>query len=410
MTSPSISDPTLSLFRRLDPETLADPYPLYQRLRQEDPVHWDPFLHAWVITRYDDVVNVLLRFSADRMAHPEQLTALGLTELNPIAQVVVRQMIFMDPPSHTRLRSLCAAAFTPARAAKVRSHIQEITDRLLEPLVAQGRMDVIRDFADDLPATVTAEMMGVPAADSARLKQWSFAFSEILGNFQHNADRIPRMLRTVEEITSYYRDRIREQRVSPREGVVQSLMDAEIEGDRLSEDEVIANSIITMTGGQETTTNLIGNGMLSLLRNPDQLVALRGDASLLPSAIEELLRYESPIQHTGRIAPEDVEIGGKRIRKGQGVMAVIGAANRDPARFANPDRLDVSRIDNRHLAFGWASHFCFGAPIARVEGHIAFSTMLRRLKNIELDTDRLVWRQNVAFRGLESLPVKFEAA
>ena len=160
MTSLSIPDPMLSLFRRLDPETLADPYPLYHRLRQEDPVHWDPFLHAWVITRYDDVVNVLLRFLAHRMPNPEQLTALGLAELNPIARVIVRQMISMDPPSHTRLRGLCAAAFTPARTEKLRAHIQEITDRLLEPLVARGHMDVIGDFADDLPATVTAEIMG----------------------------------------------------------------------------------------------------------------------------------------------------------------------------------------------------------------------------------------------------------
>ena len=372
-------------------------------------MHWDPFLHAWVITRYDDVVMVLHRFLADRMPTPEQLSQLGLAELNPIARVIVRQMIFMDPPSHTRLRGLCAAAFTPARAERLRTHIQEITDRLLDPIVACGRMDVIRDFADDLPATVTAELMGVPASDSPRLKQWSWEFSEILGNFQHNADRIPRMLRTVDEITSYYRARIDEQRASPRAGVLQDLMDAEIDGDRLSEDEIIANSIITMTGGQETTTNLIGNGMLSLLRDRDQFAALRRDPSLIPSAVEEMLRYESPIQHTGRITPEDVEMGGKRIRKGQGVMAVIGAANRDPARFADPDRLDVSRKDNRHLAFGWASHFCFGAPIARVEGQIAFSTLLRRLKNIRLDTDSLVWRQNVAFRGLESLPVKFEA-
>ena len=397
----------LSLSRRLDPEALANPYPLYDRLREEDPVHWDPYLHAWVATRYADVVTILHKFIAQRMPTPEQFTALGLSQLNPIAQVVVRQMIFMDPPSHTRLRALCAPAFTPARVEELRAHIQDITNDLLDALIPRGRMDLIADFANLLPATVTAEMMGVPVADRDLLKQWSFDFSEVLGNFQHNPERTAVTLKAVQEMTSYYRDQMCEQRRNPRAGVVEALMNAEIDGDRLSEDEIIANSIITMTGGQETTTNLIGNGMLSLLQHPDQLDLLRSDPSLIPSAVEEMLRYESPIQHTGRLAPHDLELGGKRIRKRQAVLAVIGAANHDPERFPHPDRLDVTRTDNRHLAFGWASHFCFGAPLARMEGQIAFSAILRRTRNLSLDTDRLVWRQNLAFRGLESLPIRF---
>lgn len=412
MTSPgsvaALTEFDLSLSRRLDPEFLANPYPLYHRLRTEDPVHWDPFLHAWVVTRYSDVVTVLHHFLAERMPTPEQFAALGLGELSPIAEVVVRQMIFMDPPSHTRLRSLCAGAFTSARVAALRTHIQQITDDLLDPLLAQGRMDVIADFANLLPATVTAELMGVPVADRDLLKQWSWDFSEVLGNFQHNPERTAIMLKAVEEMQQYYRDQIREQRRHPRQGVLEALMNAEIDGDRLSEDEIIANSIITMTGGQETTTNLIGNGLLSLIQNPDQLELLRSDPSLVPSAIEEMLRYESPIQHTGRLAPQDVEMGGKTIRKRQAVLAVIGAANHDPDRFPEPDRLDVRRPDNRHLAFGWASHFCFGAPLARVEGQIAFTTMLRRMRDLELDTATLTWRQNLAFRGLEALPVRFK--
>src|SRR6266513_5540406 len=201
-----------------------------------------------------------------------------------------------------------------------------------------------------------------------------------------------------------------EQRVRPQGGLISSLMNAEIQGDRLSEDEVIANCILTMVGGQETTTNLIGNGVLSLLRNPDQLQKLRDDLSLIPSAVEELLRYEAPSQHTARLAPEDVELGGKHIRKNQNVIAVMGAANRDPERFPDPDRLDITRSDNRHVAFGWGPHFCFGAALARIEGQVAFETMLRRMPNLTLEPGPLVWRANLGLRGLTSLRVSFGPA
>jgi len=404
------SQAPLSLFHLLDSEIRAHPYPLYHRLREEDPVHWDPYLHAWIVTRYDDVVTVLKEFSAARSPTPEQLTAFELSELNPIAQVMVRQMLFMDPPSHTRLRSLAAAAFTPARTEALRQHIQEITDGLIDQVLPKGRMELIADVANLLPATVTAELMGVPVEDRDQLKEWSIDFSEMLGNFQHNPGRTRRMLQVVDGMTSYYRARIREQEIQPRAGVVHALMTAEVNGDRLSEEEVIANSIITMTGGQETTTNLIGNGLLALLQNPDQLERLRQDPSLMPSAIEELLRFESPIQYTTRLAPEDVELRGKLIRKRQAVIAVLGAANHDPERFADPDRLDLARKDNRHLAFGWASHYCFGAPLARVEGQIAFSTVLRRMRDLKLEPEPLVWRHNMIFRGLERLPITFQRA
>ncbi len=404
------SDPSLSLYHLLDPDVLADPYPLYRRLRTEDPVHWDPYLHAWVVSRYADVVKVLQRFSAERTPPPEQLTSLGLSELNPIAQVLVRQMLFMDAPSHTRLRALAAAAFTPSRAEALRSHIQDIVDGLIDAVLSRGRMDVISDLADVLPATVTAELMGVPVADRDQLKAWSKDFSEMLGNFQHNPGRGALMLKTIEEMTAYFRARLREQERQPREGVIQALMSAEIDGDRLSEEEVIANSIITMTGGQETTTNLIGNGLLSLLRNPGELELLRADPALLPSAVEELLRYESPIQYTTRLAPGDVELGGKPVRRRQAVVVLMGAANRDPEHFPDADRLDIRRRDDRHLAFGWAAHYCFGAPLARIEGQIAFSTILSRLPDLALEPGPLVWRRNMAFRGLEALPVVWEPA
>jgi pimeloyl-[acyl-carrier protein] synthase len=401
------ADAALSLYQLLDPEVLADPYPLYRRLRERDPVCWDPFLHAWVVTRYADVIRVLNELSANRTPTPEQLERMGLHSMSPIAAVMVRQMLFLDAPTHTRLRALASQAFTPRRVALLREHIQEIVDRLVGAVLLAGRMDVIADLAEPLPCIVTAEMLGVPVEDYLRLKIWSQDFAEMLGNFQHNPDRVPRILRSVEEMTAYFRAAMDAQREQPGGGLLGALMSAEVDGDRLSDDEIIANVIVTMVGGQETTTNLIGNGMLALLRHPEQLDRLRADPSLVPSAVEELLRYESPSQHTARLVPDDVELGGKPIRKRQAVIAVMGAANRDPERFPEPDRLDLGRRDNRHVAFGWGPHFCFGAALARIEGQIVFETVLRRMPRLALAPGRLSWRTNLGLRGLTSLPVSF---
>jgi pimeloyl-[acyl-carrier protein] synthase len=397
----------LSLYQLLDPEVLANPYPLFHRLRNEDPVHWDPFLHTWVVTRFADVLEVLHTFSAERTHTPEKLKAMGLSELSPIAQLMVKQMLFMDPPQHTRLRKLASYAFTPGRVAVLRSHIREIVGRLLGRGENDHRMDVIKDLAEPLPAIVTAEMLGVPVDDREQLKAWSADFAEMLGNFQHNPERAPRMLRTVQDMTAYFRDAIREQQSHPREGLVHSLMAAEVDGDRLTEEEIVATCIVTMVGGQETTTNLIGNGVLTLLRNPGEMQRLRSDLSLIPSAVEEMLRYESPSQHTGRLAPVDRELGGKVIQKRQAVMAVMAAANRDPERFPNPDRFDIGRKDNRHLAFGYAAHFCFGAALARIEGQEALEAVLRRMPDLQLEPSPLVWRNNSGLRGVNALKVTF---
>lgn len=406
-TAPAKAEPALSLFRLLDPEVLADPYPLYNRLRDEAPVHWDPYLFSWVVTKYTDVQTVLHSFSAERTPTPEQLTAMGLESFNPVAQVMVKQMLFLDGSAHQRLRGLAAYAFTPGRVAVLRSHIEEIVNRLIDDVQSRGRMDLIHDFAVPLPAIVTAEMLGVPTADRFKLKDWSADFAEMLGNFQHNPGRLPQVLKSVEEMTAYFRNAIQEIRAKPREGLIHAFLTAETNGDRFTDEEVIANTIVTMVGGQETTTNLIGNGILTLLRNPEQLARLRSDLSLIPSAVEELLRYESPSQHTARLAHEDTELGGKLIRKRQAVIAVMAAANRDPERFTNPDQLDLARKDNKHLAFGHAAHFCFGAPLARMEGQLAFEALLRRLPGLELEPGPLVWRNNLGLRGLTSLPVRF---
>lgn len=396
----------LGLYRLLEPQVLADPYPLYERLRREDPVHWDPYLHSWVVTRYADVVTVLRDFSAARTPTPEQLASVGLSKLTPLARVMVKQMLFLDPPSHSRIRGLAACAFTPARISALKDRILRLANELLDKVAPSGRMDVLADFAEPLPAIVTSELFGVPIEFALQLKTWSAKFAEMLGNFQHNPDRIPSMLDTIENLTDFFRKAVENQKKKPCPGLVHSLVKAELEGDHLTEDEVIANCIITLVGGLETTTNLIGNGVLTLLRHPDQMQDLRNDPALIVSAVEELLRFESPSQHTARLAPADVQLGGKTIRKRQAVIAVMGAGNRDPERFPDPNRLDLARQDNRHLAFGWAAHFCFGAPLARLEGQIAFATLLKRFPRLALEPGPIIWRENLGLRGLTALHVK----
>jgi cytochrome P450 len=396
----------LGLYQLLDPEILADPYPLYHRLRNEDPVCWDPFLHTWVVTRYDDVFTVLRHFSANCTPSAEQLEKLGMQALGPIARIMGLQMLFLDPPEHSRIRGLAAKAFAPRQVQALRSHIAAIVDDLLSGLQGRRTIDLIADLALPLPAIVSAEMLGLPTADLPQLTEWSRSFSEMLGGFQYNADRAVSVVQTLEEMTVYFRSVIVDHGSLRSSGLVHALATAEIDGDRLSDDEVIANAILTMVGGQETTTTLIGNGMLSLLSNPGQWHRLRDHPTLISSAIEELLRYETPSQHTARVAREDCELGGKTISKGQVVTAVMGAANRDPARFSEPDELDLGRTDNRHLAFGSGGHSCFGAPLARLEGRLAFTALAERLGDIRLVPGPLKWKQNHGLRGLEALLVE----
>ena len=294
----------LSLYHLLDPEVLADPYPLYHQLRSHDPVHWDPYLHAWIVTRYEDVITVLQRYSADRSPKPEYFEMLGAPEVGPIAKVMIKQMLFMDAPGHTRLRKLAGAAFTPARVRHLRDHIQAIAEKLIDTIIARnsGELELLADFAEPLPAIVTAEMLGVPVEDHLQLKDWSVTFAEMLGNFQHNPDRLGGVLKAVEGLSNYFHNAIQEQKSKPREGLINAFMMAEVDGERMTDEEIVANCIVTMVGGLETTTNLITNGILSLLRNPGEMNRLRSDPSINVAAVEELLRYESPSQHTARLA------------------------------------------------------------------------------------------------------------
>ena len=402
------SNANLSLLRLLNPEVLADPHVLYRALREHSPVHWDPYMHAWVVTGYPEVVTVLMNYSADRTPPPAYLDGLGLPLMKPFAEVMLQQMMFMDGAMHARLRGICAAAVTPRRVEGLRAVIESIADELIDKVIASGRMDMIADFANPLPAIVTAKLLGVPIEDHEQLHAWVIDLAEVLGNFQHHPDRVAEIVQSLEDLKSYVAARMKEQRRRTTSGLILSLMTAEVDGHRLSDEEVIANTIITLIGGHETTTNLIASGFLTLLRDPESLELLRNRPEIVGSAVEELLRFESPVQHTARIAPADMELGGKTIQKGSRVVAVLAAANRDPARFPDPDRLDLLRSDNRHLAFGWAAHFCFGAPLARMEGQIAFNKLLRRLLRPALMDKSWNWRGNAGLRGLTMLNISFD--
>jgi cytochrome P450 len=400
----------LSLSHVLRPEIAADPYPLYHRLRSDDPVRWDAPLGTWVVTRYADVQSALgdARLSAERITLSTEWLPEAMREtLGPVFRALSRQMLFLDPPDHTRLRGLVNKAFTPRVVQGMRPRIQAIVDDLLDTVQEAGRMDVIQNFAYPLPAIVIAEMLGVPPEDRDQFRIWSDDFGALIGRSDLGLDGATRALRGVAEFMDYFRDIVVWRRASPRDDLMQALIAAEDRGDALSEEELLANCVLLLAAGHGTTTHLIGNGLLALLRNPDQLRKLRDDPASIAAAVTEVLRYDSPVQATGRVAAQELPIGARRVGVGEGVILCLGAANRDPEQFADPDRLDIGRRENRPIAFGHGIHFCLGAPLARIEAQIAFATLLRRLPGLHLETDVLEWEPSLSFRGLARLPVAF---
>jgi pimeloyl-[acyl-carrier protein] synthase len=397
-------------FNPLDPEFIANPYPVYHQLRTMAPVWKSPF-GAWVLTRYDDVFHVLRDPRFGRRGFEPMLRAVfaGADSVEP-EQGYVTSMLFRDPPDHTRLRALVQKAFTPRVVEALRPRIQAIVDDLLARVRDARAMDVIADLAYPLPVIVICEMLGVPTEDRDTFREWSLAIARALDAIGVPGDpEIAERGRAArKKLTAYFRDGlIPERRKHPREDLLSALIAVEEQGDRLTTGELLATCNLLFVAGHETTVNLIGNGLLALLRHADEFRTLREDPSLIESAIEELLRYDGPVQRTGRIPNADVEIGGQTIPKGDLVMALLGAANRDPAHFPDPDRLDFRRADNRHLAFGWGIHFCLGAPLARLEGQIAIGTVAARLPKLALATDAPRWRPATTLRGLEALPVTF---
>ena len=397
-------------YNPFDPAVHANPYPTYDSLRVEDPVHWSELMEAWLLTRYDDVVAVLndSRFSANRRQAQSRLAREAMRrqgEFGPFGQAVT--MLGADPPEHTRLRRLVSKAFTPRMVEGMRPHIQEIVDELLDAVQGSGGLDVIHDLAYPLPVIVIAEMLGVPPEHRDEFKRWSGHIVATMGGSLRPPEVLERGRRSIHELAQYFRGVLEERRREPREDLLSRLIAAEEQGQVLSEDELLATAMLLLIAGNETTTNLIGNGMLALLRNHDQLQRLRDDPSLIQPAVEELLRYDGPVQATSRVVTEDLEIGGRQVRKGELVLAALAAANRDPGRFERPDRLDISRQPNEHVAFGDGIHFCLGMALARAEGQIAIETLLRRIPNPRLETDDLQWGGSFILRGLKGLPITF---
>jgi cytochrome P450 len=393
-------------------EMAQDPYPVYHQLRAADPVHWSDTFNAWIVTRFDDVAAGLndLRLSSDRGPLLQQMA--GSAELEPFFAFLSRRMVFTDPPKHARLRGLVSKAFTPHVIEAMRPHIQRLVDGFLDAVQGRGEMDVIRDFAFPLPATVITEMLGVPATDRDQLKKWSDDFVVFISTHPANLrlEQYRQAQQSMREMTAYFRAHLAAARAGPGERLLKTMALAEEQGDRLTEDELVANANLLLAAGHETTTNLLGNGLLALLRHPDQLRKLKDDPALVPGAVEELLRYDSPVQFTHRLAKEDVPLGGKTIHRGQFVFLFLAAANRDPAHFPDPDCLDVTRAAHKHLAFGLGHHFCLGAPLARLEAQIAIPTILRRLPNLRLAAEHLEYRDNFNLHGLKALPVAFDPA
>jgi cytochrome P450 len=405
----TLSDAELSLYRVLDSDVLANPNPFYRTLREHKPVHWDPYMHTWVVTSYAEVMTVLKTCSAARAPSLESLRELGLPLVEPLAGVMLQQMMFMDGAMHARLRNICSTAFTKRSLEELTGFIEKLSDELIDQVIESGYMDVLSDFANPMPAIVTAKLLGVPLEDHPQLRSWANDVAEWLGNLQLHPDRAVQSARSLDNLKQYFVETLKEQRRVPRSGLIHSLMTAEVEGERLTDEQIIANAIITLIGGHETTTNLIASGFLTLLREPKSFEHMRLSPETVTSAVEELLRFESPVQHTVRIAPENIMLGGKAIQKGTKIVVVLAAANRDPNRFPDPDCLDLMRSDNRHLAFGWAGHFCFGAPLARLEAKIAFNKLLRRVARPILNGNSWEWRHNAGLRGLVALPIRFDS-
>lgn len=400
-------------FDLFGPAFKANPYPTYAALREQMPICRRDAVAGksiWFITRYQDVAAIL---RDPRFVKQVQrtMTAAERTQLPPtppLIDLLSNHMLNLDPPDHTRLRTLVNKAFTITVVQQLALRIQTIADELLDRVQGRGQMDLIEEYAFPLPVSVIAELLGVPAQDRQRFRSWSSAFVTPSVNVQRNSKKYQKTRRLMEDFTGYMRRILAERRQQPRDDLLTLLLQAEEAGDKLREDELFSMIILLLVAGHETAVNLISNGVLALLQHPEQMALLRAQPELLEGAVEEMIRYDGPVERaTMRFAAEDVEIDGHLIRRGDAVSLVLAAADRDPAHFAHPDALDCTRINNRHLGFGLGIHYCLGAPLARLEGRIALATLLHRLPHLRLAVpiEALRWRTIPILRGLEHLPV-----
>lgn len=400
----------------LSGEVLENPYPTYAHLRVADPVRWDDTLQGWIVTRYDDVYGALKdpkRFSSDRV---ERLLASRVPEsvrplIAPFVNLAAQWMWMLDPPRHTRLRKLMNKGFLPRAVLGLRPLIEETVQALLDKAADQDRMDLIHDFAYPLPAIVLADVYGIPRSDADLLKNWSDALKVFIGGSPELSGSAAGAIRSINELMVYFQNAIADRRRVPRDDLISRLVQAEEGGEFLSEAELCSNLLLVLAASYVTTMDMIGNGVIALLQQRAQWNLLLHQPDLVPTAIDELLRYDGPVQLTHRLVTEDLELRGRRIRKGDIVYLVRASANRDPERFREPDRVDVTRRDTGHVAFGAGVHYCIGAALARQEGEVAFGELLKRFPAIQLDPEAdVVWRADtLQFRGLRALPVRLHA-
>jgi cytochrome P450 len=392
----------------MSPNVIADPYPHYHRLRTLEPVHRSP-LGVFVVSRLADVGFVLRdkRFGKDFVGRMTRRFGPQVLD-EQVYRSMSLWMLQMDPPDHGRLRGLVVKAFTARRVEDMRPRIQEIVDRTLDRVASCGQMDLIADFALRLPVTVICDMLGIPEEDHEMIFSGARGGGRLLDPVPLSRAEIDQANADNRATAAYFHSLFELRRRQPGDDLTSQLVQAEEEGHKLTNEELTANVILLFGAGHETTVNLIGNGLLALHRNPDQLRLLKENPTLVSNAIEELLRYDSSVQMTGRTTLEDVSVGGVDVAKGETVLCLLGAANRDPAAYPDPDRLDITRSNIRPMSFGGGIHFCLGAQLARIEGEVAIATLLRRLPNLKLDdVEHPDWRQTFVLRGLNRLPARW---
>ena len=393
----------------LDPKFIANPYPTYRELREKDPYHPSPLTGALVLSKYEDIDEILRNykvFSNGRArASSGNRVRRGVAE--QIQSEIQPSMLTLDPPDHTRLRGLVSRAFTPRQIAKMEDHIRATAHALLDEVEGQHEFDLMSNLASLLPTVVIAEMIGVPTEDRAQFKQWSDRFARVL---EPNLDEreLGQVFDTAQRFDSYFKQIVAQHREQPRDDLVSRLIEAEEEGDQLSEEEMIVTLRLLLVAGNETTTNLIGNGLKALLEHPEQLELLRQQPELIDNAIEELLRFDSPVQVDGRVTLDECQIDRHTLKPDKPVSLLIGGANRDPEAFADPERLDITREDAGNISFGRGIHHCLGAPLARLEGKIAFEAMIERFGDIQLGRRAPVYKPNIVLRGLKHLDIRVE--
>jgi cytochrome P450 len=405
VVSPSTKD-EVPYFDPQDPEFHRDPYPTYARLRSHRPIYWSEKMGMWVATRYGTCATLLKdpRLGRDAIPGIEHLHGPGAIQ-EPVFHFLWLSLLMRDPPDHTRLRGLVTKAFTARRVEAMRPRIRAIAHELLDTVAPRGAMDIIHDFAHPLPVTVICDMLGIPEGDRGRFLGGAFINPRIVDPMPLARREIDQENNVVLELRDYFEHLFARRRCDPGDDLITALLHAEGEEGRLSEEEVFANIWLLLAAGHETTRNLIGNGLLALHRNPAQLQRLKDQPELMPNAVEELLRYDSPVQLGGRTALEEVDVGGMTVPRGGMVVMMLGAANRDPERFTDPDRLDVGRSGATSLSFGGGIHFCLGAQLSRIETAIALDVLLHRFPCLELnDIDHPAWKPGISLRGLDVLP------